>query len=204
MIVSVSIFEFIILVAACYLIGSINWSILVSRVVFKTDIRTLGSGNAGSTNVLRSFGKKAAIPVFILDVVKGVFGYLVGMLAPGGNVTLAMICAFAAIAGHVFPIYYGFRGGKGVATTFGVCLVAAPLATLITMVVVVIIFAIGKRISLGSLIGILLFTILAFAMSYPTAIAAFGVVMTLLIWIKHRGNIVRLLKGEEPKFSLKK
>ena len=201
---SFSVVVLVLLSVGCYVVGSINWAIVISRVFFKTDIRTLGSGNAGSTNMLRNFGKKAAIPVLFLDILKGIFGYLVGWYAFSCEITPAMICALAAILGHIFPVYFGFKGGKGVATTLGVCAVAAAAATLMTMVVVCIIFGTAKRISVGSLVGILLFTVLSFIMSYPLSVSMFGVVMTVVIWIKHRENIKRLLKGEEPKFSLKK
>lgn len=188
-----------------YLVGSLNLSIIVSKVFYKTDIRTLGSGNAGATNVLRNFGRKAAIPVFAFDVLKGVIGYLIGLLICGTSPEWApLICAFAAILGHIFPVFYGFKGGKGVSTTLGVCLVAAPLATLITFAIVVVIFAVGKRISLGSILGILIFTVLSFVLDCSTAVTLFGAAMTVIIWFKHKENIKRLLNGEEPKFSLKK
>ena len=188
-----------------YLLGSLNLSIIVSKVFYKTDIRTLGSGNAGATNVLRNFGRKSAIPVFAFDVLKGVIGYCIGLLVCGTAVEwVPLACAFAAIMGHIFPVFYGFRGGKGVSTTLGVCLVAAPLAALITFAIVVVIFAVGKRISLGSILGILIFTVVSLIMDCGTAVSVFGAAMTVIIWYKHKENIKRLLKGEEPKFSLKK
>lgn len=193
----------IIVLIACYLIGSISPAIILCKLRYNVDIRTLGSGNAGTTNVLRNYGKKMAGLTLLLDVLKGAICYFAGSLILG-SYEMGLLCGLAAILGHVFPVYYGFKGGKGVATTLGLVIFAAPKAGLVALLAAVAIMAISKRISVGSLLGILIFTIMVAVFKYGTVAIIWAAALTAIIWIKHRGNIKRILSGTEPEFSLKK
>lgn len=192
----------IIVLVLSYLLGSLSPAILLCRSKYGVDIRTLGSGNAGTTNVLRNYGKKMAAMTLLLDALKGVPCYFAGFLL-FDSYGMGLACGLAAIIGHIFPVYYNFKGGKGVATTLGVAIAAAPLAALITVVFVILVLAVCKRISLGSLLGVLFFTGAAALLDYDTVLVYWGIALTVLIWAKHRENIKRLLQGKEPKFSLK-
>ncbi len=187
----------------CYLIGSLSPAIILCKAKYSVDIRTLGSGNAGTTNVLRNFGKRTAAATLLMDACKGIICYFAGLLV-FSSYHMALLCGLVAVLGHIYPLYYGFRGGKGVATTMGLCLVAAPKAGLIALACAVVIIAISRRISLGSLLGSLIFTALVAAFGYDYFVLIWAAVITLIIWIKHRENIKRILSGNEPKFSLKK
>lgn len=193
----------IVLIIASYFIGSLSPAIVLCKAKYGVDIRTLGSGNAGTTNVLRNYGKKMAGITLLLDAVKGIVCYLAGYLICD-SYEIGLACGLAAVIGHIFPVYYGFKGGKGVATTLGLCLVAVPKAALVAVAAALIVMAVSRRISLGSLLGILIFTVTVAVMGYDVFVIAWALIITLIIWIKHRGNIKRLLSGTEPKFSLKK
>ncbi len=193
----------ILIVILSYLIGSISPAIILCKLRYSVDIRTLGSGNAGTTNVLRNFGKKMAGLTLLLDALKGILCYLNGYVVLG-SYEMALVCGLAAIIGHIFPIFSGFKGGKGVATTLGLCLVAAPKAGIIAVVAALIIMAVSRRISLGSILGALIFVIMTAVLKYETYVVVWAAVIAAIIWIKHSGNIKRLLSGTEPKFTLKK
>ena len=193
----------IILIIASYMIGSLSTAIILCRVRYGVDIRTLGSGNAGTTNVLRNFGKKAAGITLLLDALKGVPCYLLGYyLCHSYGVALA--CGLAAILGHIYPVWYQFRGGKGVATTLGVALVAAPKITLLALLIALAVMAVSRRVSLGSILGVIAFEVIAVLMHADRALLLWGICAVLIIIIKHKDNIRRLLSGTEPKFTLKK
>ncbi|MDO4482549.1 MAG: glycerol-3-phosphate 1-O-acyltransferase PlsY [Bacillota bacterium] len=186
-----------------YLIGSISPAIMICKAKYGVDIRTLGSGNAGTTNVLRNYGKKLAGITLFLDAIKGIVCYFAGYLV-FDSYEIGLACGLAAVIGHIFPIYYGFKGGKGVATTMGLCVVAVPKAAAVAVIAALIIMAVSRRISLGSLLGIVIFTVYTVVMGYSPFVIIWALIITVIIWIKHRGNIKRLLSGTEPKFSLKK
>lgn len=186
-----------------YLIGSISPAIIICKARYGVDIRTLGSGNAGTTNVLRNYGKKLAGLTLLLDAVKGIVCYFAGYLI-FDSYEMGLVCGLAAVIGHIFPVYYGFKGGKGVATTLGLCIVAVPKAAAVAVVPALIIMAVSRRISLGSLLGVLIFTAAAAVMGYDSFVIVWALIITVIVWVKHRGNIKRLLSGTEPKFSLKK
>ena len=193
----------IILIIASYMVGSLSTAIILCRVKYRVDIRTLGSGNAGTTNVLRNFGKKAAGVTLLLDALKGVPCYLLGyFLCHSYGVALA--CGLAAILGHIFPVWYQFRGGKGVATTLGVALVAAPKITLLALLIALAIMAVSRRVSLGSILGVIAFEVIAVLTHQDRALLLWGICAVLIIIIKHKDNIRWLLSGTEPKFTLKK
>jgi acyl phosphate:glycerol-3-phosphate acyltransferase len=186
-----------------YLIGAISFSIILTKRIKKVDIREYGSGNAGATNTMRVLGKGPAIAVLLLDVLKGVAAILIAEafhLSEWGIV----LSGFFAIVGHVWPIYYGFKGGKGVATTIGVFMMISFLPTLIAGIVTILVIAITRYVSLGSLILILVTPILAYFFHAPPSFTIVGLILFLISAYKHRENIRRLLKGTENKLGAKK
>lgn len=191
------------LVGVAYLLGSISFAVLIVRRTTGTDIRTEGSGNAGATNVLRAHGKGLALAVAALDVAKGAAAVLLVRFATA-DPRYAAAAGFAAILGHVFPIFYGFRGGKGVATAVGAFLVLAPLATLVCVGVFVAVVAATRYVSLGSMLAIVLLPPVAgslFHASPPIVVAAAAT--AVLVVLKHRENLKRLIRGTERRLGQK-
>ena len=188
---------------ACYFIGGLSPAIFLSKLVTGKDIRESGSGNAGATNMLRNVGVRAGVLTFTLDVIKGVVPTLAVLLIFGRHAAYA--AGLALVVGHNFPVLLGFRGGKGVATTFGVLLVLQPiLSVILVLVAFAIIFATGY-VSLGSIIGSILFPVCGFLIPIiGVGFAWFSVAMAALLLFMHRENIVRLLKGCENKIDPKK
>ena len=190
------------LIIISYFIGNVSPSILLSQKLAGKDIRELGSGNAGTTNVLRNFGKQAAATTLLIDACKGIPSVLLGNWIGGEN--LALLCGFAVIVGHIWPVIYGLKGGKGVATTLGVAIVLAPWNTLWCVIVGLLLMILFRRVSLGSLVGILVFPISAVILHQSIFMILWGIAVTLIIWYKHRENIRRLLQGREPRIHFKK
>ena len=198
-------------IVLAYLLGAIPTSVWVGKIFYKTDIRQHGSGNAGGTNTVRILGWKAGIPVIIFDVFKGWFAvfYLPRIfpettLLPINYVLLAF--GLAAVIGHVFPVYVGFKGGKGVGTLAGVGLALFPLALLAALGVFLIVAISTRYVSLGSIIAAIsfpLFLIFVFNET-STPVLVLGFFASIFIVYTHRTNITRLLKGEENKFAVKK
>lgn len=202
----------IIPVLVAYLIGSIPTSVWVGRVFYNVDVREQGSGNAGATNTIRVLGIKAGIPVMIFDIFKGWFA--VYMLRFFGfdfftgdlNIYLQIAMGIAAVMGHIFPIYVGFRGGKGVATIAGVGIALFPIGLSIVLGIFVLCILISRVVSISSIIAAVSFPfIIIFLLSnphLPLIILSIGV--GVFIPLTHRKNIKRLLKGEESRFSFKR
>lgn len=194
-----------------YLIGSINSSILISRAVMGKDIRTSGSGNAGATNMLRTMGKKYAVITLVIDILKGVVALLLAKLAinlGAGDVAM-YVSGVAVVVGHNFPVFFGFKGGKGVATSLGVVLLLDWKIGLITLVVAIAIMAITRYVSLGSIMSavvFMIFQIVSMAVNGDFDVTRLICVIILggLLIVRHRANIVRLIKGEENKLGQKK
>ncbi|MEG2813319.1 MAG: glycerol-3-phosphate 1-O-acyltransferase PlsY [Oscillospiraceae bacterium] len=200
-----------------YLMGSVNFAIIITKIFAHKDIRDFGSGNAGLTNVMRVVGKGPALLTLIGDFSKGIISVvfvriLLLLVCSSKGVVLAdYLCVYAALLGHIFPIFYGFKGGKGILVTFGTLVVLSPLAALICLAVFVIIVFISKYVSLGSIIAAICFPIsivlmrLAFS---PHKIDLFEVGLTLpivaLIIFMHRQNIKRLVNHQENKLSFHK
>ena len=184
----------ILTVIISYLIGSISPSIILGRMRV-IDIKKEGSGNAGTTNALRVLGAKAAIITLVVDVLKGL---LPALLLPliFGMPSLAYWAAIAAFIGHLFPLYYGFKGGKGVAVAFGSLLGVNWKLALLCLLTVAIVTLITKRMSAGSISGAALAVV--YTIFLEKAFLPFVIVMAALIIFMHRGNIKRLIKGEEP------
>lgn len=185
----------------CYFIGNFSPAYVITKLVEGKDIRQLGSGNAGSTNVLRNVGKKGAAIVFILDFLKGAVCTYFGMKIGGYNYAFA--CAFAVVLGHVFPVLLGFRGGKGVATIIGAIIVVKPLYVLIGLGLALLSIWKFRYVSLGSLVGVFSFAVIMLFTNHISYDSIFAVVMFLFILYTHRTNVSRLLKGEERKLGAK-
>ncbi|QSO45739.1 glycerol-3-phosphate 1-O-acyltransferase PlsY [Alicyclobacillus mengziensis] len=180
-----------------YLIGSISFSTLIGRWFGKIDIREHGSGNAGATNTLRVLGARYAIIVLLADIAKGVVAVLLAQALGGGNPWVTYLSALAVIVGHNWPIYFGFRGGKGVATTIGVLLILMPKSLLTACLVAVILIAITRYVSLGALVLAVLTPIAGIVYHGGTGKVVLAVVVGVLTIWRHRKNIHRLLHGQE-------
>ncbi|SNX52762.1 glycerol-3-phosphate 1-O-acyltransferase PlsY [Thermoanaerobacterium sp. RBIITD] len=184
-----------------YLIGCINNAYIFTKYIKKTDIRKFGSGNAGATNVLRVLGIKAALPVFAFDVLKGVIAGLLGRLIAGD--IGGLVAGIAVVCGHNWPIFLGFRGGKGIATSLGVIIVINPIIALYSLLIGVIIITISKYVSLGSMLGSLSFLVLNIIYFKSVNMLIFAIILTILAIFQHRSNIKRLLNGTESKLGQK-
>lgn len=193
----------LLVVIVAYLIGSIPFGYLIVRQKVGDDIRETGSGGTGATNVSRRAGKAAGVLTLVLDALKGSAAVLIAKTVVGDEWAIAL-AAIAALVGHIFPVWLGFRGGKGVATGVGIFLVLAPIALLCAGVIFVVVVALTRYVSLGSIITaalVPLFIWLLNADLLPLQTAA--VVGAMLIIFAHRGNIRRLAQGTEPKFRFK-
>jgi acyl phosphate:glycerol-3-phosphate acyltransferase len=198
------------IVAIAYLLGSIPTGYLLVRLFRHEDIRSVGSGNIGATNVLRSGGKGLGAATFLLDVIKGAAAVLVGALLafyllPDMPMRDAQaLAAVSAVIGHMFPVWLHFRGGKGVATGFGVFLVAAPLAALASIGLFAVILLLTRYVSLASILGAASFPVFAWFFvrgEKPAPYIAAQIVVSLLIILKHHQNIRRLATGTENRFG---
>jgi glycerol-3-phosphate acyltransferase PlsY len=189
------------LVVGGYLLGSLSFAFLLVRWRTGADIRTVGSGNAGATNVLRAHGKGLAAAVALLDIAKGAAAVLLVRLVTADS-RYAAAAGLAAILGHVFPLYSGFRGGKGVATAVGAFLALAPLAMAACLAVFVGIVAATRYVSLGSMIAIVLLPPAAGLLSHASrAIVVAAAATAVLVVFKHVDNLKRLARGEERKLG---
>jgi glycerol-3-phosphate acyltransferase PlsY len=184
-----------------YLLGSISFSILFAKWLRKIDIREHGSGNAGATNTLRVLGKGPAICVFLLDIAKGSAGVLIGLWLGDGGDWVAVACGLAAIGGHNWPVFFRFKGGKGIATTVGALVVWAFLPTLIAGIVAIALIALTRYVSLGSIVFAALLPVLFFLFGLHAAFIWGALVVALLAIVRHRNNIVKLLNGTENKLG---
>ncbi len=189
------------LVLAGYLLGSISFALWLVRWRTGSDIREVGSGNAGATNVLRAHGKALAVAVALLDVAKGTAAVLVVRLVTA-DPRYAAAAALAAVLGHVFPLYSGFRGGKGVATAVGAFLALAPLATVLCLAVFLLVVAVSRYVSLGSVVAIVLLPPAAGLLFHaPRAVVAAAAATAVVVVFKHIDNLKRLARGEERKLG---
>ena len=205
-------------ILCAYLLGSLNFAIIVSRLFFGKDIRKFGSGNAGMTNILRTFGKPAAAGVLTGDVLKGTCAVLLGklffaLLAPQTGVLLgAYLAATGAILGHLFPLYFGFKGGKGVSVATGAIIAIEPLIVAALLVVFLLVILCSRIVSLASITVAALypvFTFIYFAFfdqeyGHLWMNTFFAAILGGLVIYMHRANIRRLLNGTEYKFGQKK
>lgn len=184
-----------------YLLGSLNFAIIVSKRMYHDDIRKYGSGNAGLTNMLRTYGKKAAVYTLVGDSLKTVVSISLGYLLHG-NIG-AYVTAFFCILGHIFPIYYRFQGGKGVLTVSVSILMLDPVIFLIVFAIFAIIVGFTKYVSLGSIMCMMIYPLIVNKF-YNGLPVLFSVLFAAVVVFMHRSNIVRLWHGEENKISFKK
>ena len=190
--------EWVLLVLAAYLIGSIPFGLIFGKAIWKKDLRQFGSHNIGATNAWRVLGKKAGLFIFIMDFIKGQLGVLLGaylFALPGAMVVGGLF----AILGHMFPIFLGFRGGKGVATSLGVLAALMPKITAIVFIVWLVIVLITRYVSLGSVVAAVLTPILAAVFKEPIIYFLFTLVAAVFIIFRQRENIKRLKAGNENK-----
>lgn len=205
---------YILMAVIAYAIGSVNLSIILSKKIAGFDVREKGSGNAGTTNMLRSVGKGAAALTLVLDILKGIVAiliakYLIGNIVEGINVAiLVQIAGFFVVLGHTFPMFFGFKGGKGVATALGVLLMSNPLIGVICLVFALAVMALTRMVSLGSIMAAVLFPVLTIfitenyiANGYNYII--FGIAMAVLVIFNHRSNLKRIYNGTENRLSFK-
>jgi glycerol-3-phosphate acyltransferase PlsY len=201
------------LVLGAYLLGSISWSYLLVQLLQGRDVRTVGSGNAGATNAMRAAGKGVGIAVLLLDIGKGVAAIEVAR-ALSATPAVVGAAAVAVVLGHVYPIFFGFRGGKGVATSAGAMGALAPLALALTLLAFLLVVFWKRYISLGSVVAGATFPVMVLlcqhlgwetwpAAAWPWTLAA-AVTLGLVIVVKHLGNLRRLAAGTEPRLGTAK
>lgn len=211
------VFFIIVCIAIAYLLGSLNFAVMLSNKKYHDDIRNHGSGNGGATNMLRTYGKLAAFLTFAGDIVKGMVAVVIGSallgLTFGGH-----MAAFFCMLGHMFPVFYKFKGGKGVATSIGAIFMLSPFVALIMILVFAIIVIGTKYVSLGSVMAALLYPLLLHRVNLIQDEAGwfvannigwgfdiiFSFLMMAMVVFMHRENIKRLLAGQESKISFKK
>ena len=209
---------YIVIAIIAYLIGSVNFSIIISKKMAGFDVREKGSGNAGTTNMLRSVGKKAAAITLICDILKGVVSIAIAIIM--GNIIknldrelLLQIAGIAVVLGHTFPVFFGFKGGKGVATSLGVLLMSNWQIGLICLVFAVVLMALTRMVSLGSCAAAVLFPVLTLFINQHYTVLTDGksgrvyfiysVILAIIVLYNHRSNIKRILSGTENKLSFK-
>ena len=202
---------YIIVAVIAYLIGSINFSIILSKKMAGFDIREKGSGNAGTTNMLRSVGKKAAVITLICDILKGVVSILIAVLAGKiiknlDNALLVQLAGIFVIIGHTFPVFFKFKGGKGIATSLGVLLMTNWQIGLICLVFALVLIALTRMVSVGSIAAGILFPVLVAFINQnyivPTSNSnwsylVFSIIIALLVIFNHRANVQRILNVTE-------
>lgn len=210
--------SYIIVTIIAYLLGSISFSVIISKKMAGFDVREKGSGNAGTTNMLRSVGKGAAIVTLILDILKGVvtiwlsifYGF---MLYKIWNINidyaiLVQVSGILVIVGHTYPIYFGFKGGKGVATALGILLVTNWHIGIISLVFALVLIIVSRMVSVGAICAAILFPVLTL-FSYeslfiePGNYMVFSIIIAIIVCFNHRENIKRIMNGTENKISLK-
>ena len=196
-----------------YLFGSIPTAVWIGQAFYGIDVREYGSGNAGATNTFRVLGKKAGIAVMVLDILKGYtatnLAYLIGLSVTGPQdsvqfVNYQLALGVTAVMGHLFPIFAGFRGGKGIATLFGMILAVHTGAALICVLTFVVVLLISKYVSLSSILSGFSFPLsVIFLFQSPIrSVVLYGMCICVLILVTHQKNIERLLKGKESKVNL--
>ena len=202
---------YIVMAIVAYLIGSINFSVIISERVAGFDVREKGSGNAGSTNVLRSVGKSAAAVTLVCDILKGVVPTLIAIII--GNIMgegvdkalLVQISSVAVVIGHTYPIFFQFKGGKGVATSLGILIITNWQIGLICLVFALAIMVLTRMVSLGSIAASVLFPVLTLFIHEHYIVQGnffvFSVIMAVIVIFNHRSNLRRILAGTENKLG---
>ena len=202
---------YIVVTIIAYLIGSVNFSVLISKKMAGFDVRDKGSGNGGTTNVLRTVGKKAAALTLIADILKGIVAVLIAwgikktMRENVNGAILVQLAGFAVVVGHTFPVFFGFRGGKGIATSLGILLLLNWQIGLICLVFAIALMAVTRMVSLGSISAAVLFPILTIFIHDNYLVSGnyivFGIAMAAFVIYNHRANIRRIMSGTENKLQ---
>ena len=196
-----------------YLIGSVNFSVIISKRVAGFDVREKGSGNAGTTNMLRSVGKGAAAITLICDILKGVvaigIAMLLGSIIPNvDKALLVQIAGIFVIIGHTFPVFFKFKGGKGIATSLGILLMINWQIGLICLVFALVLMALTRMVSLGSVAAAILYPVLTLFITehylVPGSYLIFSIIVAVIVLFNHRSNIKRIMAGKENRISFKK
>lgn len=191
-------------ILAAYLLGSVSGGLLLGRLLGKGDIRTQGSGNAGATNALRSGGRGFGVAVLLFDVIKGVLAVLVVPLLAPESLWLPYACGAAAVVGHVWPVYFGFRGGKGAATLIGALLCLVPVAMLPGLAAWVLTLVLTGYVGLATMLGmtaIVIFVVVSHMSLLTSPAVLFVITLWALVLYTHRENIQRLRAGNENRFE---
>lgn len=205
----------VLIAAAAYVLGSVNGSIIVSRYLFHSDVRTMGSGNAGLTNFYRNYGPKGIAGVLGIDIAKGVLAALIGglvfPLATGDQALKPeyvdigrLFATFCLILGHVFPVFYGFRGGKGILCGVAAVFIVDYNAGVIALVVFVLAFLLTRYVSLGSVLGTISVPVTLLAKGFSGLCLILACLSVLLVVMKHGENIVRIIRHKEPRFVFRR
>ena len=184
----------ILLIILSYLFGSISTSTIICRIK-NVDIKKIGSGNAGATNTVRALGKKYGALVLILDILKGIIPTLMASTLSPSTLTLSVLCAFSTVLGHVFPIYFSFKGGKGAATFIGTILVLFPLGALICFIVWISVIFLSGYVGLATILAAIIFP-LSILLVGKMNLIFFGVTAMLFVLIAHSKNFIRLVQGK--------
>lgn len=211
---------YILIAIIAYAIGSINFSVILSKKLAGFDVREKGSGNAGSTNMLRSVGKKAAALTLVCDILKGIVAILIATIIGWifkdcDRALLVQIAGILVIIGHTFPVFFEFKGGKGVATSLGVLLISNWKLGLICLVFALVLMALTRMVSVGSIAAAILFPVLTlfanmhilqsnFLVTEGSGYLIYSIIIAGLVIFNHRANIQRILEGQENKISFKK
>lgn len=201
---------FVLVVLTAYVLGSLNFALIFSKRMYGEDIRGHGSGNAGTTNMARIYGKKAALFTILGDVLKGIVSVVIGSFLMGATFG-GYIAGLFCVIGHVFPVFYGFRGGKGVATAAAVILVINPVVFLVVLGVFVLTVLLTRYVSLASCLAAAIYPFMMYqftstnpiVMNFPVAFLT-SFLTAILVICKHHTNLKRLANGQESKFSFKK
>lgn len=201
----------ILLIICAYLLGSIPTAVWIGKYFYNIDVREHGSGNAGATNVFRVLGKRAGIPVLLIDVLKGLVAVKLAYLNPDleGSyrfVNLQLVLGLASLAGHIFPVFASFRGGKGIATLLGIVLAILPFAAFTSMGIFLIVLLASGYVSLSSItagVSFPLLIVFIFKVTIPSLII-FSILIAVMVLITHQKNIIRLIRKEESKVNLLK
>jgi len=198
----------VLLLISSYLLGSLAWSVWLGKWIHGVDLRDHGSGNAGATNAFRVLGRQTGTAVLVLDILKGFAAVNLIHLAPVEQSTVIwmLVLGFMAVLGHLFPLYVGFRGGKGIATLLGVVIALHSGAALLAMAVFVVLLLSTRIVSVSSMVAAMSLPFwLIYRFQEPSEVLIiFSIAIALLVLVTHRKNIVRLLRGEENKVNLKR
>ena len=205
----------VLIAAIAYILGSVNGSIIVSRYLFHSDVRSMGSGNAGLTNFYRNYGPKGIAGVLGIDIAKGVLAALIGglifPLATGDQALKPeyvdigrLFATFCLILGHVFPVFYGFRGGKGILCGVSAVFIVDYNAGVIALVVFVLAFLLTRYVSLGSVLGTISVPVTLLAKGFSGLCLILACLSVLLVIMKHGENIIRIIRHKEPRFVFRR